>query len=411
MPLFSYKAIKADGSDVVGTHEGATVQEIEEWLASQGQHPISIDIVAGADLEGDASQGLSGYLARFQGIAIEDRILFCRQMATMLGAGVPILQALRIMGRQSIRPAIITILVDVANRIEEGANLSDSFANYPRFSSPLFFNIIRVGEETGTLDLSFNYLAELYENEKEINERIKAATRYPKIVIFAIFAAVFFLMSFVVPKFISMFANSRVELPLPTKVLITVSTFTTSYFWFILIFLTLAFFGYRFGMRNDAIRTIRDGLWLKVPIFGDLSLKIYMSRFCRVFSVLMKSGVNVIRTLELSATALENLVLYDMVDKVTGEVREGSEMHQAMTKHQLFPDMIVQMVAIGEQAGQVDVMMEKVSDYYEKETSYMIKNLSTLIEPILLLVMGVVVGFLALAIYMPMWDMMNVMRG
>ena len=329
----------------------------------------------------------------------------------MLGAGVAILQALRIMSRQATKPIIATILTDVADRIEEGANLSDSFALHPRFTSPLFFNIVRVGEETGTLDKSFSYLAQLYENEKEVNERVKAATRYPKIVILAILGAVLFLMSFVVPKFMTMFKNAKVELPLPTRMLIAVSDFTTTYFWLIVILLILAILGYRLAMRYDSLRMTRDRLWLRLPIFGILSLKIYMSRFGRVFSLLLQSGVNVIRTLELSASALENMVLFDMLDKVIADVREGVEMHEAMAKHPLFPSMIVQMVAVGEEAGQVDTMMAKVADYYEKETSYVIKNLSTMIEPLLLLVMGVMVGFLALAIYMPMWNMMKVMKG
>jgi len=395
----------------MGTHSAGTVQDVENWLLEQGQHPVGIEIVEGGREEDPKKLTIPTYWHKLKGISTDDRILFCRQMATMLGAGVPILQALRIMSRQATNPAIVNILIDVAVRIEEGASLSDSFALYPRFTSPLFFNIVRVGEETGTLDQSFVYLSELYENEKEVSERIKAATRYPKIVIVAIFAAVFFLMSFVVPKFIGMFSNARVELPLPTKILIAISSFTASYFWFILIFFALAVVVYRFALRHDSFRLVRDSLWLQVPILGPLSLKIYMSRFSRVFAVLLRSGVNVIRTLELSATALENLVLFDILDKVTGEVREGVEMHQAMARHELFPDMIVQMVAIGEQAGQVDEMMGKVADYYEKETNYMIKNLSTLIEPVLLLVMGVMVGFLALAIYMPMWDMMNVARG
>jgi len=411
MAQFFYRAIQADGADLSGSHSAATVQEVEEWLHRQGCHPVEITI---SSTSGDGSEeriASPGFWQKLKGISLDDRILLCRQVATMLSAGIPILQALKIMGRQTSNPVIRTILADVADRIEEGANLSDSFAIYPRFSSPLFFNIVKVGEETGTLDQSFQYLAELYENEKEVSERIKAATRYPKIVIFAIMAAVLFLMSFVVPKFISMFNNAHVELPLPTKILVAVSAFTVSYFWFIVIFFIMAVGGYFLAMRDDSLRMVRDRLWLRVPIFGDLSLKIFLSRFGRVFSVLLKSGVDVIRTLELSAMALENLVLFEMLDNVTAEVREGVEMHEAMERHKLFPDMIVQMVAIGEQAGQVDEMMDKVADYYEKETSYLIKNLSTLIEPLLLLVMGVLVGFLALAIYMPMWDMMNVMRG
>lgn len=411
MPLFQYKAIKNDGTEEAGSRSGASVQEIEAWLSDKGWHPVDISVIEGDEGNEEKKASASNYWHRLKGFSIDDRILLCRQISTMLGAGVPVLPALRIMAEQASNPTIRAILLDVADRIEEGANLSDSFAVYPRFTSQLFFNIVRVGEETGTLDASFGYLADLYENEKEVNERIKAATRYPKIVITAILAAVFFLMSFVVPKFMSMFANAKVDLPLPTKVLITISSFTTSYFWFIVIFAGIAVILYRFALRNYAIRMARDALWLRVPVFGELSLKIFMSRFGRVFAVLLKSGVNVIRTLELSATALENLVLFEMLDKVTKEVREGVEMHEAMARHKLFPPMIVQMVAIGEQAGQVDEMMEKVAEYYEKETSYLIKNLSTLIEPLLLLVMGLMVGFLALAIYMPMWDMMNVMRG
>lgn len=410
MPLFEYKAIKPNGDDVVGNHNAATVQDVENWLLSQGHHPIVITVVDGETEQSSSPLSTTSFLNRFQGISIDHRILFCRQVATMLGAGVAILQALQIMSRQSSNPAMAKILTDISGRIEEGANLSDSFGLYPRFANPLFTNIIKVGEETGTLDQSFQYLAELYENEKEIDERIKAATRYPKIVISAIILAVLFLMSFVVPKFMTMFSNAKVELPLPTKILIVISDFTTSYFWFILVAIIVGVIGYRFAMGNNYYRTIRDNLWLRLPIFGQLSLKIYLSRFAKVFAVLQRSGVNVIRTLELSATALENMVLLDMLEKVTEEVREGVELNKALGRHQLFPDMIVQMVAIGEQAGQVDSMMDKVADYYEKETNYIIRNLAAMIEPILLLFMGLMVGFLALAIYMPMWEMMSVVN-
>jgi type II secretory pathway component PulF len=412
MATFFYEAVQSDGRVVSGRHVASTVQEVEGWLLGQGRHPVLIRIEAAEGGRGEA-QGLvtPGFWTRLHGIGINDKILFCRQMATMLGAGVTILQALQIMGRQVTNPVLSSLLLDVAERIEEGGRLSESFAFYPRLATPLFLNIIRVGEETGTLDRSFRYLAELFENEKEVSERIKSATRYPKIVITAIFGATFFLMSFVVPKFIALFRSSKVELPLPTKILIALSDFTSSYFWLILLLVTAGVIGYRWAMRYDSYRTLRDRLWLKLPIFGDLSLKIYLSRFCRVFSVLLKSGVNIISTLELSATALENLVLWGIVDKVTAEVREGVEMHEAIRRHPLFPDMIVQMVAIGEQSGQVDEMMDKVADYYEQETNYMIKNLSTLLEPILLLFLGLMVGFLALAIYMPMWNMMKVMKG
>lgn len=411
MPLFFYESISSDGKSITGSYTTGTSGEVEQWLQGKGQHPVVIRIAGEEEAGKDTGDKPVSFFVRIQGIGLDDRILFCRQVATMLDAGVPILQALHIMAKQSSNPNLIKILKDVANRVEEGSNLSDSFAIYPRFASTLFFNIVKVGEETGTLDRAFLYLSELYENEKEISEKIKAATRYPKIVISAMFAAVLFLMSFVVPKFIELFKNSKVELPLPTRVLIFISDFAVSYFWLILFVIVAGIFAYRFAMQYDSYRIFRDRLWLRIPIFGDLSLKIYMSRFCRVFSVLLKSGVNVIQTLELASTALENLILFNLIENVTSDVRDGNEMHESMGNQKLFPEMVVQMMAIGEQSGQVDEMMDKVADYYDKETNYTIANLSTLLEPILLLFMGVMVGFLALAIYMPMWDMMNVMKG
>lgn len=411
MPLFSYEAITTNGQSVSGSRVANTSGEVEEWLVSKGQHPVKITIGGKADDDSYDQDDTPGFLDRLQGIRLEDKILFCRQVSTMLDAGVPILQALRIMRNQTSNKNIRVILVDVADRVEEGASLSEAFSHYPRFGGTLFYNIVKVGEETGTLDSSFEYLALLYENEKEVSERVKAATRYPKIVITAMFAAVFFLMSFVVPKFVELFRNARVELPLPTKILIIMSDFVVNYFWLIIFGVAALFITYQLLMRYDSYRLIRDKIWLKVPIFGVLSLKIFLSRFCRVFAVLLKSGVDVIRTLELSSSSLENLVLFNDLDRVTAEVRQGSEMHDALAKHNVFPEMVVQMMAIGEQSGQVDSMMDKVADYYERETNYTIKNLSTMLEPILLFFMGIMVGFLALAIYMPMWSMMDVLKG
>ncbi len=309
------------------------------------------------------------------------------------------------------QPRLKEILKEISVKIEKGASLSESFGRYPQVFSPLFRNIVRIGEETGNLDRSFNYLALLYENEKSIRERIKMATRYPKIVIGAITCAVFFLMTFVVPKFIVLFKNSRVELPLPTWILINISGFFSNHFFLILLVIVGLILLYHFGLNYPDFVMTRDRLHLKIPVLGELSIKIYMSRFCRVFSVLTESGINIIRSLELSTAALENRVLVSMLDEVRREVEKGTDLNHAMSQHSLFPAMVIQMVTVGEESGQLDTMMGKVADYYEVETDYTIKNLSTLIEPILLLLMGVMVGFIALAIFMPMWDMMNVARG
>ena len=411
MPVFQYEAIDRAGKISSGQYTAEIISEVEQWLLKNGRTPINIEIdsTAGQSREGQPRQ--VSFIETLQGVSLEDLILFCRQISTMLSAGVTILKALEIMGLQVKNPVLREIIIDVAASIESGANLSDSFALHPKVFSQLFRNVVLIGEESGNLDNSFEYLAELYENEKEVKEKIKAATRYPKIVNFAMFSAILFLMTFVVPKFVKLFASSKVALPLPTRILITLSDVFSEYFLLIAVGIGLLVLAYRFALNYEEFVLFRDRLLLKIPIFGDLAVKIYMSRFCRVFAVLTRSGIDIIKTINLSSSALSNLVLFKALEDISAEVEKGTDLQSAMSRHTIFPAMVVQMVAVGEESGQLDTMMAKVADYYEVETNYIIKNLSTLIEPILLLFLGVMVAFIALAIFLPMWNMMTVMRG
>ncbi len=416
MPVFHYEAINTAGKVVSGNFTGEVLLDAEKWLQKNGLTPIEIQILADqkdSDQISDTAytSKKASFKERLLGVTLEDRILFCRQTATMLDSGVAILQSMKIMVKQIKNRFLRQIVLEIAASVESGASLSDSFSRYPKVFNKLFQNVIRTGEESGNLDRAFSYMASLLENEKDVNERIKAATRYPKLVISAMFLAVFFLMSFVVPKFVELFSKSGVDLPLPTRILIFASDAFSNNFLFIIVTIIVIIAGYRICLNYREFIEFRDSLRLKIPVLGDLSKKIYMSRFCRVFSVLTESGIDIIKTLKLSATALENIILLDIMAKITDEVEEGVDLKTAMGKHPHFPALVVQMVAVGEESGQIDAMMGKVADYYEMETDYIIKNLSTLIEPFLLLFMGILVGFIALAIFMPMWNMMNVMRG
>ncbi|MEW6593280.1 MAG: type II secretion system F family protein [Thermodesulfobacteriota bacterium] len=410
MPPFRYEAINAGGKIVSGVFTAEAIPEVEAWLVKNGLSPIAIQITAESKTDAAAGTGALTLRDRLLGVRIDDLILFCRQTATMLGAGVAILQSLKVMSQQVANPILKQAILDMIGSVESGASLSDAFARYPKIFNPLFYNVIRVGEETGTLDRSFEYLATLYENEKEVSERIKAATRYPKIVVTAIFGAVFFLMTFVVPKFVKLFASAKVALPLPTRILVAVSGFFADHFFLIVLCIAALVATYRLALNYDEFVLARDRLALKVPVFGPLATKIYMSRFCRVFSVLTTSGIDIIRTLTLAATALENRELFLMMEAIRDDVEQGVNLNDAMTKHPVVPPLVREMVAVGEQSGQLDAMLAKVADYYDAESSYTIKNLSTLIEPFLLLALAVIVGTIALAIFMPMWDMMQVMR-
>lgn len=412
MPLFHYQAVNSNGKITSGTHSAEVLNEVEQWLLQNGMSPISIDISAASGTESDdfISEVSLTLKERFTRVRLEELILFSRQISTMLSAGVAVLPALEAIAEQVTNQQLSKTLLTIAYEIERGSSLSEAFSAFPKIFNQLFINVIRIGEESGNLDSSFNYLAGLYENEKDVRERIKTATRYPKIVITSIFIAVSFLMTFVMPKFVELFTQAKVQLPLPTRILITISNIFANYFVVLLALLIILIVAYRLALKNYQFRHVRDRLLLRMPIFGDLSIKIYMSRFCRVFEVLTQSGINIVKTLELSASALENVILYNMARQVQKEVEEGVNLNEAMGRHPLFPPMVVQMMAIGEKSGRVDVMMSKVADYYEVETDYTIKNISTLIEPILLFFMGIMVAVIALAIFLPMWSMMEVMR-
>ncbi len=410
MPVFQYEAIDQSGKITNGKYTAEMINEVEQWLTKKGLVPINIHTISGPDSSEEEEKPLS-FWDKLRGVNLDDLILFCRQIATMLSAGVPILQSLDIMAKQLSNIYLRRIVADVAVDIESGTNLSEAFGRHPKVFNQLFRNVILIGEESGNLDKSFNYLASLYENEKDVKERIKTATRYPKIVVGAMFSAVFFLMTFVVPKFITLFANSKVALPLPTRILIIVSNIFTNHSISIIAVIILAVTVYRTMLNYPEIILIRDKLLLKTPVFGNLAMKIYMSRFCRVFSVLTESGIDIIKTLKLSASALNNMVLYNALAEITAEVEEGVNLQGAMSGQHLFPEMVVQMVAVGEESGQLDSMMARVADYFEVETDYAIRNLATMIEPFLLLVLGCMVAFIALAIFMPMWNIMSVMRG
>ncbi len=407
MAVFRFEALDAAGNLKTGHHTADIMAQVEKWLDSQGLIPISIE----AEGEGKAGARQPGILDRLRGVTLEDLILYSRQTATMLSAGVPILRTLEIMARQTANPILKQAVDEIAIAIEGGASLHDAMKAHPTIFNQLFLNVIMIGEESGNLDNAFLYLAELLENEKDVKERIKTATRYPKIVVSAIFIAVFILMSFVVPKFAQLYAASKVALPLPTRMLLAISSFFADHYMMILVMVVLAVFAFRELKKHPKSRMVLDRLLLKTPVMGELALKIFLSRFCRVFAVLTRSGIDIIKTLTLSGAALGNLVLLEKLREVTDEVRDGSDLFTAISRHPIFPEMISQMLAIGEESGQIDAMMAKVADYYEMETDYIIKNLATLIEPFLLLFLGIMVAFIALSIFLPMWNLMSVMRG
>jgi type II secretory pathway component PulF len=401
MPTFKYKARDESGRAVTGVMEAAGYQIVAGKLDGLGYIPVSIqekkkDIIS------------LDFLQRHRGISLQDLILFSRQLSTLLNAGVPLLSALHVLARQTENRRMKAAIEGAKGDIEGGSNLSDALSKHPRVFSQLYISMIRVGEATGLLDAVLDRLANLAEHEKDTKARIKAATRYPKIVVITISSAFIILLIFVVPQFAKMYSQFKATLPLPTKIMIGMSHAFRDY-WFVMLMaaslVALGFYQYT-NTKRGKVRW--DGLKLRMPVFGPLLLKIAMSRFTYTFGMLIRSGVPILDILKITSATVDNVVISREVEKLRESVKGGTGLYHAIKQSGVFTPMVVQMISVGEQSSKLDEMMSKVSRYYDLEVEYTIKNLSTLIEPVLIITIGAMVLFLALGIFLPMWDMARV---
>jgi type II secretory pathway component PulF len=304
-----------------------------------------------------------------------------------------------------MKGVINTIMKD----IEGGSFLSEALVKHPKVFPALYVSMIKAGEAAGTLDEILERLATLTEHEKDIRTKIKAATFYPRIVVTVISGAFIILMTFVVPRFATMFSRFGATLPLPTRIMIGINDIFHHYWYLMIILLAAIVLGFHWykNTRNGRLRL--DSLKIRVPIFGPLFLKIAMSRFAHILGMLMRSGVAILDTLEIASATVTNKVISQEINKLREGVREGSGLSEPLKQSGVFPPIVVQMISVGEQSGKLDEMMPKVSQHYDLEVEYTIKNLSTLIEPVLIITIGGIVLFLALAIFLPMWDIARVM--
>lgn len=404
MPFFQYRARDKNGALVTGGLEALSESELEASLDKMGLIPIKISIQT-------SSIRLPSFKDIFKKkISDENIILFSRQLATLFGAGIPLTRALFTLEKQIEDKEFASIVKAIREDVEGGGAFSKAIAKHPNVFPEIYSSMVEAGEAGGILDGVLDRLALLFEKNAENRAKVKSATLYPKIVIGAIIIAVTVIMNFVIPRFAKLYSNFSIELPLPTKILIAASNAFTSYWHFVFLFALAAFFAVRFYLATEKGRVMRDGLVLKVPVFGPLLLKSILSRFSRVFGSLYKSGLPILQSLDISSRAVDNRVLTEEIKKIEDNVRAGKNLSEPMSKSPHFPPMVVQMVSVGEDTGNLDDMLVKVSEYYDREVDSTIRNLTTILEPILLSFIFVIVLFLALAIFLPMWDIIKVVK-
>jgi type II secretory pathway component PulF len=378
-------------------------EAVADQLSGQGFIPVYIE---------ERKQPIpgSGLLSVFSRVTPQDLIVFSRQLATLVSAGIPFLQSLSTLEMQTENPRLQKSIGEIRKEVEGGASFSEALSRHPAIFNKLYVSMIRAGETAGVLDDILDRLALLAEHEAETRARVKAAVRYPLIVVVAISLAFVFLVSFVIPKFATIFERFKTELPLPTRILIGINYVVQHYWYFLVPCIALLLWGL---IRYAGTRQGRwhwDRLKLKLPVFGILFQKIALSRFARIFAAMQKSGISMMLTLEIAGEVAGNVVLARVVDEMRENLNQGKTLLGPMQTSGLFPPLVIQMVAVGEETGQLDTMLNKVSDYYDMDVEYTLRNLSTMIEPILLLFIGGMVLLLALGIFMPMWNLLSLFK-
>ena len=409
MPQFKYAGKTAQGGAQNGVIEAASSQAAAQALLAQNVVPISITEAK----KGSASNGEAFSVASLfeQKVGIDELIIFARQMYSLLKAGIPIIRAIKGLSENASHKRFQEILKDIAEQLEQGRNLSAAMAKYEKIFTRLTISVVVVGENTGKLDDVFLQLALYFEREQETRKRIKSALRYPTFVIIALVIAMFILNLFVVPVFTQMFERFNTELPIMTRVLIGTSDFFVNYWWALLIGIVAAIVMIKQYVNSEAGRLKWDRIKLKLPVVGSIIERSLLSRYSRSFSMILRAGVPLTAGLSLTADAVDNAFMQQRIREMRQGIEKGESLLRVSKNSELFSTLVLQMVAVGEETGRLEPLLEESADYYEREVDFDLKSLTAKIEPILIGFVAVMVLVLALGIFTPMWNMMSAVKG
>ncbi|MCP5149367.1 MAG: type II secretion system F family protein [Ectothiorhodospiraceae bacterium] len=404
MPLFRYRARGTRGDLLEGQLDAASADSVAAELLNGGVTPIDIREIQGPAPRPEWLVTLERAL-RERPPRVAELILFARQMYTLLRAGVPIVRGMRSI-RDSTRGArMATVLGDIGTDLETGRELSSALSRYPTVFSSLFVSMVRVGENTGRLDEAFLRIAQYLELDKETRDRVKAAMRYPTFVIVAISVAIGIINVMVIPAFAQVFERSNVDLPWATQVLIATSHFFEHHWPALLGAVVAGWLGLMRYVRTETGRYRWDKLKLRLPVVGDIIHRATLGRFARAMSICLRSGVPIVQALTVVARALDNEFVADRVGQMRNGIERGDTLTRTAAGTGLFTPLVLQMLAIGDESGAVDDLLEEVASFYEREVDAEIKNLSAAIEPILIIGVGILVLVLAMGVFLPMWDL------
>ncbi|WP_333608361.1 type II secretion system F family protein [Arsukibacterium sp.] len=405
MPSFSYKARDQHGKAVSGQLEAANQTAAADLLRQRQVLPLSIEAVA---QKTEAGANLVLWQPK---VSLAELIIFSRQMYSLMKAGIPIIRAIDSLAESTRSVRFQDVLTDLVEQLQSGRNLSNALASHPTVFNRLTVSMVHVGENTGRLDEAFLQLTYYFEQEMETRKQIKQATRYPMLVLFALVVALFIMNIFVIPQFAAMFSRFNAELPWSTQLLLASSSFFVAYWHLLIIFIIGSVLAIKY-YANTPAGSIVWGRWkLKVPIVGGIVYRATLGRFARSFAMMLKAGVPITSALSLVADAVDNDFLGIKIRDMRRNIESGESVLRVSQQSEMFTSLVLQMIAVGEETGQMDEMLTEVAGFYEREVAYDLKSLTAKIEPLLIAVVAAMVLLLALGIFTPMWDMLDAYKG
>ncbi len=402
MPIYEYKAYDQKGKSRSGIIEADNEHGARAKLRAAGKYPVELKENLSQTAAGKHLLASSFTLERVKSAEIH---VFTRQLATLLGAGIPLINALSSLLEQTVNPALKKVLAQIKDAVNEGNTLTTALARHPKLFSNIYINMVRAGEASGSLDIVLEKLADFGEKQQALQGRMKAALVYPVFMAVIGSAILFILITYIVPNITKVFADMERTLPLPTRILISLSDFLRGYWWLVLLILVAAFYSLRFFVRSARGRQLWDLLKLKMPIIGNVNQKIILARFGSTLASLLGSSVPLVTSMQIVQSIVNNALISEVIEEAIEQIRKGKSMAKALGASPWFPPIFVQMISVGEQSGNLEPMLIKVSEAYEREVDMAIMGMTSLIEPIMIAAMGAAVGFVVLSILLPIFEM------
>jgi len=408
LPIFEYRGVDTRGKDVRGIIDADTPRLARTKLKKSGLFPTEVQEAATERLAGRRDLSLTSLIKRAR---IQDVSVMTRQLATLIGAGLPMVPALNSLSHQIENPNLKKVVSQIRERVNEGSSLTDALREFPRVFSNLYINMVAAGESSGALDIVLLRLADFTENQVKLRNRITAALIYPVVMVFLASAAVAFLMLRVVPKILELFEDWGRALPLPTVILLEITSFLKNYGWIVLLGLVGGLLAMVFYFRTERGRFLFDRLILRIPTFGRLTRIIATTRFSRTLGTLLASGIPLLRAMNIVKNIVNNRVIAEAIENSQESIVEGQSIAAPLARSGVFPPMVTDMIAIGENSGQLEHMLLKVSDAYDNQIETTVSGLTSILEPFLILIMGGVVLFIVLAVLLPIFEMNQMVVG